>query len=77
MNEQRSNIKKACRTLFPMGFGVRKVEDRVIILEFLDTGYNEGDDAEIIASIAMTEEKAGHFIESLKKAVNGDEDDSE
>lgn len=77
MDKERSNIKKSCRTLFPMGFGVRIVEDRVIILEFLDIAHSEGDEAEIIASIAMTEGKVKDFIESLKEAVNGDDNGSE
>ncbi|QTA85240.1 hypothetical protein [Desulfonema magnum] len=48
MSEEHSNIKKACRTVFPMGFGVQKLEDGMIISEFVDTVYNEGYDAETI-----------------------------
>ena len=75
MNEQHSKVKKACRTIFPMGFGVRKVDDGVIILEFIDLAFNETDNLEVIASIAITEKKVKHLIESLKEAIDGGNDD--
>lgn len=77
MSKQNSKIKKSCQTIFPMGFGIKKLEDRIIILDFIDTDYNEDDDDEIIASIAMTEEKVKYLIDSLKEAINGDKDDTE
>jgi len=77
MSNQNSKIKKSCQTIFPIGFGIKKLEDRIIILDFIDTDYNEDEDDEIIASIAMTEEKAKYLIESLKEAINGEKDETE
>jgi translation elongation factor EF-1beta len=77
MSKQNSKIKKSCQTIFPIGFGIKKLEDRIIILDFIDTDYNEDEDDEIIASIAMTEEKAKYLIESLKEAINGEKDETE
>lgn len=69
MNEPSSNIKKNCRTIFPMGFGIRKIEDEVIILDFFDSSPDESDNLEIITSIAMTKTKITNLIESLQETI--------
>lgn len=70
MSEPNSNIKKNCRTIFPMGFGIRKIEDEVIILDFFDSSPDESDNLEIITSIAMTKTKITNLIESLQEAID-------
>ncbi len=76
MTEKSSKIIKNCRTFFPMGFGVSKVEDAIIVLNFIDIIDNENDDHEIISSIAMSEAKAKTLIKALNEAIDGDENDS-
>ena len=76
MTEKSSKIIKNCRTFFPMGFGVSKVEDAIIVLNFIDIIDNENDDHEIISSIAMSEEKAKTLIKALNEAIDDDENDS-
>ncbi|MCP4346567.1 MAG: hypothetical protein GY795_13705 [Desulfobacterales bacterium] len=77
MTEQNSKMRKNCRTLFPIGFGVSKVEDGIVVLNFIDIIDIENNDYEIISSIAMSEEKAKTLIKSLNEAINGNENDSE
>lgn len=74
--DQNSNMRKSCRTFFPMGFGVGKIENEIIVLNFLDIVDSENEIYEIISSIAMSRDKAKSLIESLKDAIGGDEDDS-
>jgi|GEM_PF-1677478 len=78
MNKENT-VKKACNTLFPMGLGVKKTEDRIIIIDFID--QVEDNHYEIISSFAMSEIKAKELIEALGRAVNEegivkDEDDN-
>ncbi|HHC23810.1 MAG TPA: hypothetical protein ENK58_00135 [Desulfobacterales bacterium] len=70
MNEEHV-IKKTCKTLFPMGFGVKKTEDRIIILDFV----NQIDDKnyEIFSSLAMSEIKAKELMDALDRAINEEE----
>ena len=74
MTEQSSKIRKNCRTFFPMGFGVSKVEDAIIVLNFIDIIDNENDDHEIITSIAMSEAKAKTLIKALNDAIDDDDE---
>jgi hypothetical protein len=75
MSEQRSNIKKTCRTFFPMGFGLKKTEDRIIILNFIDR--IDDNDYEIISSFAMSEIKAKELVEALDRAINEEDEDDD
>jgi hypothetical protein len=71
-----SKIKKNCRTLFPIGFGARKVENNIIILNFLDTIDDENNVYEIISSIAMSKDRAKLLIKALSEAIDEDENES-
>jgi hypothetical protein len=53
-----------------MGFGIRKIEDEVVILDFFDSSPDESDKLEIIASIAMTKTKITNLVESLQEAID-------
>ena len=76
MNQNEKKIKKNCRTFFPMGFGVGKVEGSIIVLDFMDIIDAENDVYEIIASIAMTKDKAKSLMSSLDDVVNKSDDDN-
>ena len=67
-------MKKSCRTIFPLGMGVQKVEGSVIILNFLDTSDDDNEDVEIVASIAMPEGKARKLVEALNEALKEQQD---
>lgn len=70
MDETQTHILKHCHTIFPMGFGVQKIDNSVIVVNFVDTTEDEQQEqVDIIASIAMTEERAKKLIEALGDAV--------
>ena len=70
MEETQTTIMKHCHTIFPMGFGVQKIDESVIVLNFVDTTEEKQQErVDIIASIAMTEERAKKLIEALQDAV--------
>ncbi len=70
MDETRTHVMKHCHTIFPMGFGVQKIDNSVIVVNFVDTTEEEQQEqVDIIASIAMTEERAKKLIEALEEAV--------
>ena len=74
MEETQATIMKHCHTIFPMGFGVQKIDESVIVLNFVDTTEEEPQErVDIIASVAMTEERAKKLIEALQDAVQGTE----
>lgn len=67
-------MKKTCKTIFPLGMGIQKVEGSVVILNFLDTFDDNPEDIEIIASIAMPKGKAKQLIKLLDEALNEEQD---
>jgi len=64
-------IKKNCQTIFPMGFGVKKTVDKIIILDFINQIDNIN--YEVISSLAMSEIKANDLIKALERAINNEE----
>lgn len=70
MDDQRTTITKHCQTIFPMGFDVQKIDQSVIVVNFVDAAEEEHPEhIDIIASIAMTEERAKKLIEALTDTV--------
>lgn len=60
-------------TIFPLGFSVSKVEDSLVIIEFVDTLNGENT---ILESIALPKEKAEHLSAALVEAIkNGESED--
>ncbi len=41
MDETRTHSMKHCNTIFPMGFGVQKIDNSVIVVNFVDTTEEE------------------------------------
>ena len=70
MNDENKEhtIKKTSRTIFPFGFGVKKTEDSIIVLDFVD--QIDGENYEIISSFAMSETSAKSLIDAIAKAIN-------
>lgn len=77
----KNKVKKTSPTIFPMGFGVNKLEDDIVIIDFIDK-HHEARESEaeedtsyvIISSIALSKSKALKLKESIEKAINGNED---
>jgi hypothetical protein len=72
-----TKIKSKCRTIFPIGFGVSKTEDDIIIINHIDIHDSTEDTYEIVSSIAMSKNKAKSFIKALNDAIEGGSDDNE
>lgn len=66
------NFTKSEPTLFPFGFGLNRVEDDIIVIDFFDMA-DENEYQRIIASIAMPTSRA----EVLANAILGIKDETE
>jgi len=66
------NFIKSEPTLFPFGFGLNRVEDDIIVVDFFDMA-DEDENQRIIASIAMPTTRA----EVLANAILGIKDETE
>lgn len=76
-NGNKTKITRKCRTIFPIGFGVSKTDDDIIIINYVDNDDVENDTYEIVSSIAMSKQKAKSFLEALNVAIEGESNDSE
>lgn len=65
-------IKKLNATIFPFGFGVSKLEDEIIVIDFYDNSFN--DSYIITNSIAMPRSKAEGLRDAIDKILNQADD---
>jgi hypothetical protein len=73
--DNKTKIKRKCRTILPIGFGVSKTEDDVVIINYIDIYDSTEDTYEIVSSIAMSKLKAKSFVKALNDAIEGDAND--
>jgi len=74
--ENEDKIIKKCKTIFPIGFGVSGTDDNIVIMNFIDVINPEENEYEVISSIAMSKNKAKLLMESLRKAIEDEDNDS-
>jgi hypothetical protein len=70
--EQRvqSKIRQDQPTIFPIGFGIRRVAKEALIIDFID-----GDEPpKIVSSIAILREQAASLAEGLVEAFHEEDD---
>lgn len=67
-----SLVRKVKPTIFPLGFGVEKLENDIILIEFIDKSseLNKENSYVIIESIAMSKKRAIELKEALEKVIN-------
>ena len=66
-----NNLEKDISTVFPSGFGIRKVEGDIIVIEFIDLlgKVAESPTAKIIGSFALPSKKANQLAERLREEI--------
>lgn len=76
VKKKGARVRKPKPTNYPMGFAVKKLEDEIIILDFIDKDF-EGDEEfsyVITNSIAISKKRAIELKEALEKAINDEEE---
>ncbi|MND51608.1 hypothetical protein D3C80_425990 [compost metagenome] len=61
---KNENFDKSEPTLFPFGFGLQRVEDDIIVIDFFDMA-DENENQRIISSIAMPTSRARLLANSI------------
>lgn len=74
--KKEARVRKPKPTNYPMGFAIKKLEDEIIILDFIDKDFENDEDFSyvITSSIALSKKRALELKEALEKAINNDED---
>ncbi|MEW9524034.1 hypothetical protein MRBLRH8O_001853 [Agrobacterium radiobacter] len=70
--EKSRSYVKTEPTLFPYGFGINRIDNEIIVLDFFDA-LPDGGDQRIVASVAMPLSRA----ETLAKAILRVEDETD
>lgn len=70
MSKQKTVIKKrkSNPTIFPFGFGIAKIEEHFIVIDFFDDS-GEKDEYIVVGSVAMPKDKALDLANTILNAL--------